>query len=70
MSTIVMTFAFLIAALLLGIATISAVRSGHVLSTPAFIGVSRAQRPLLYWLVIALQTISVAVFIGLAAAGL
>jgi len=64
-----MTFVFLIAALLLGIATISAIRSGHVLSMPAFIGISRAQQPLLYWLVIALQITAVAVFIGLAAAG-
>lgn len=62
----IVTFVFLIAALLLGVATISAVRSGSALSIPAFIEVSRAQRPLLYWLVIALQIIGVGVFIGLA----
>lgn len=64
-----MTFVFLIAALLLGAASISAIRSGRVLSAPAFIEISRGQRPLLYWLVIALQIVGVAVFIGLAVAG-
>ena len=67
---IAMTFVFLIAALLLGAASISAIRSGRVLSATAFIEISRSQRPLLYWLVIVLQIISVAVFIGLAVASL
>ena len=66
MNTTTVTFVLLIAALLLGGATISAIRSGHVLSIPAFIEISRAQRPLLYWLVIALQITGAAVFIGLA----
>ena len=70
MNPIAITFVFLIAALLLGAASISAVRSGRVLSVPAFIEISRSQRPLLYWLVIVLQIISVAVFIGLAVASL
>jgi len=65
-----MTFVFVIAALLLGAASILAICSGRVLSAPAFIEISRSQRPLLYWLVIVLQIISVAVFIGLAVASL
>ncbi|WP_449467104.1 hypothetical protein [Stenotrophomonas humi] len=68
MSPIATTFVFLGAALLLGIATVSAIRSGHVFSAPASIEISRIQRPLLYWLVVALQIIGIAVFIGLAIA--
>ncbi|MDQ7282714.1 MULTISPECIES: hypothetical protein [Stenotrophomonas] len=65
-----MMFVLLMAGFLLGILTISALRSGHVLSAPAFVDISREQRPLLYWLIIALQITGAVAFIGLAATSL
>ncbi|WP_152982627.1 hypothetical protein [Stenotrophomonas humi] len=60
------SFIFSTAALLLGVLTLIAIRSGQVLSASSLIEISRAQQPVIYWVVIAVQIIGVAAFVWLA----
>jgi len=60
------TIIFSAATLLIASITILAIRSGQVIFYPAFIQASRSERPGLFWMIIALQTVVVAAFAWLA----
>ncbi|WP_211369630.1 hypothetical protein [Pseudoxanthomonas yeongjuensis] len=62
------TIVFSAAALLIALITILAIRSGQVICYPAFIQANRSERPGLFWMIIALQTVVVAAFAWLALA--
>lgn len=60
------TIVLFLAASLIALVTILAIRSGRILWYPAFIQVNRSEQPWLFWAVIVAQLVAAAALTGVA----